>query len=98
MIAKLENLGAFQLFFTLSCADLCWDENFAAILHEKGLNLVYSVIQDQNGHSNTKIEVEHIKNGIKTKVGLKQYIAEEMNISLHELIMYYLQQDTLIKE
>jgi len=36
MIAKLENLGAFQLFFSLSCADLCWEENFAAILREKG--------------------------------------------------------------
>ena len=39
MIAKLENFGAFQLFFTLSFADLHWDANFATILHDKGLNI-----------------------------------------------------------
>ena len=31
MIARLDNLGPFQLFFTLSCADMRWTENFAAI-------------------------------------------------------------------
>ena len=34
MIARLDNLGPFQLFFTLSCADMRWSENFAAILNE----------------------------------------------------------------
>ena len=32
MFAKLDNFGPFHFFFTLSCADLRWDENFAAIL------------------------------------------------------------------
>ena len=32
MQAKLENLGPFQFFFTLSCADSRWDENFSPIL------------------------------------------------------------------
>ena len=32
MLAKLENLGGFQIFFTLSCAEMRWEENFAAIL------------------------------------------------------------------
>ena len=35
MLAKLENLGSFQLFFTLSCADMRWKENFAAILRDQ---------------------------------------------------------------
>ena len=86
MIAKLENLGAFQLFFTLSCADLRWDENFAAILRDKGLNLIYSVIPDDVGYPVTHIEVEYFKNNVKTKIGLKQYIEEEMDSSLHDLI------------
>ena len=34
MIAKLDNLGPFQLFFTLSCADMRWDENFGSILQD----------------------------------------------------------------
>ena len=37
MLARLDNLGAFQLFFTLNCADMRWDKNFAAILLERGL-------------------------------------------------------------
>ena len=86
MIAKLENLGAFQLFFTLSCADLRWEENFAAILRDMGLHLIYSVIPDENGYSYTRIEVEYVKEGEKLRKGLKQFIDEEIRISLHELI------------
>ena len=41
MLAKLDNLGPFQLFFTLSCADMRWDENFAAILLERGYEMRY---------------------------------------------------------
>ena len=29
LLAKLDNKGPFQFFFTLSCADLRWEENFA---------------------------------------------------------------------
>ena len=67
MLAKLENLGSFQLFFTLSCADMRWNENFAAILRDQGLNLSYSVIQDEQGHYETKIMVEFQKDGKLTK-------------------------------
>ena len=86
MLAKLENLGAFQLFFTLSCADLRWDENFAAILRDMGVNLIYSVLPDDNGYCYTKIEVEYVREGLKLRKDLKQYIEEEIKTSLHELI------------
>ena len=66
MLAKLENLGAFKLFFTLSCADMRWKENFAAILRDQGLNLTYSVIPDERGHYDTKIVVEFQKDGKST--------------------------------
>ena len=32
MLAKLDNLGPFHFFFTLSCADKRWDENISSIL------------------------------------------------------------------
>ena len=32
LYAKLENLGPFTLFFTLSCADIRWPENFTSLL------------------------------------------------------------------
>ena len=36
MIAKLENNGPFHLFFTLSCGDCRYDENFLSFLVDKG--------------------------------------------------------------
>ena len=63
MLAKLENLGSFQLFFTLSCADMRWQENFAAILRDQGLNITFMVVQDDSGHYTRDIEVEFQKDG-----------------------------------
>ena len=42
MLAKLDNLGPFQFFFTLSCADKRWDENISSILHRMGISVEYS--------------------------------------------------------
>ena len=86
MLAKLENLGSFQLFFSLSCADMRWKENFAAILRDQGLNLTYSVIPDEHGHYATKIEVEFQNDGKYTKKDINQYLSEEVDSSLHEII------------
>ena len=35
LIARLENFGPFAFFFTLSCADLRWPENFTSLLQDK---------------------------------------------------------------
>ena len=63
MNAKLENLGSFQIFYTLSCADMRWIENFGAVLRDEGLNLSYNVETDEHGHHVTKIEVQYEKEG-----------------------------------
>ena len=36
MLAKLDNFGPFHIFYTLSCGDMRWDDNFTSILREKG--------------------------------------------------------------
>ena len=36
LVAKIEQLGPFQIFFTLSCADKRWPEIFKTILNLKG--------------------------------------------------------------
>ena len=36
MVAKIAQLGPFQFFFTLSCADKRWAENFVSILTQLG--------------------------------------------------------------
>ena len=56
-LAKLDNLGPFQFFFTLSCADMRLDKNFAAILREKGYTVHYSIIPDGENFK-TSIEVD----------------------------------------
>ena len=40
LIARLENLGPFTFFFTLSCADKRWNENFTTFLQEHNLEYV----------------------------------------------------------
>ena len=43
IVAKLENLGPFTFFFTLSCADKRWMENFTTILHQEGHTVSYEI-------------------------------------------------------
>ena len=80
-LAKLDNLGPFQFFFTLSCADMRWPENFAAILREKGYTIHYSIIPEGDTF-NTKIEVDTL-NGRKN---LSDFLREDVDESLHEFI------------
>ena len=86
IFAKLDNFGPFQFFFTLSCADLRWDENFAAILRQKGLTLKYTLEDDLDGYPKTTIHVEENKDGHIQTIPLKDYLAKQEDKSLHELI------------
>ena len=76
LIAKLENLGAFQIFFTLSCADLRWHETFTAFL--KNHKVHYEVI---NGAK--LCFVTNDKGEVKT---LDAFMKEEENVSKYEFV------------
>ena len=54
MLARLDNIGPFQFFFTLSCADLRWDENFATILRKQDCILIYQ--ENSDGTSSTLVK------------------------------------------
>ena len=54
MLAKLENLGPFQFFFTLSSADSRWDENFSSLLRNLGVAVTYEM--DSKGKEDTKLK------------------------------------------
>merc|ERR1712142_511496 len=45
LFAKLENLGPFTFFFTLSCADMRWAENFTSLL--EGHRVTFTSIDGQ---------------------------------------------------
>ena len=81
MIAKLENNGPFHLFFTLSCGDTRWSENFSAFLEQNGHTLKYFVNED----GTTEVKVVTLENLLVEKE-LKQFLQEDVNESLHEMI------------
>ena len=53
MLARLDNYGPFQFFFTLSCADTKWDGNFSSLLREKGYKITYEF--ESEGQSKTYV-------------------------------------------
>ena len=87
MLARLDNLGPFHFFFTLSCADLRWDENFSAILRQKeGITLQYCIEEDEEGNPSTKIYINFPKEGRVIVKEMRKYLEEEVNETLHEYI------------
>ena len=84
MIAKLDNLGPFHLFFTLSYADIKWDENVAAILLEKGYEIRYNVVRDEENNWDTIVEAK--KKDDENYKPVKKFIEEDIEESIHELI------------
>ena len=84
MLARLDNLGPFHLFFTLSCADMRWYENFAAILLERGYEIDFSdCFKIKDGNLD-----KHIRARAKGKEWkpIRQFMDEDLDESLHELV------------
>ena len=82
ILAKIENLGPFHLFFTLSCADMRWDATFATILSEMGYSVMFMKTEEDG------LPRAHVK--VKTSSGdwkpLEQFLEEDLAESRHELI------------
>jgi hypothetical protein len=81
MIAKLENLGPFHLFFTLSCGDTRYDENFSSFLVENGYTMECS--RKDDGSTETIVKNKGERKIDKT---LAKFLLEDVNDSLHEMI------------
>ena len=82
MLSKIDNFGPFHWFYTLSCADMRWDENFSTILKEKG----YKIIWKQEDSEDVDVNVEFQKNGKTEQVSLRYFLEEECDESMHESI------------
>ena len=80
MMARLDNLGGFQFFFTLSCADMRWEENITAVLREKNLRITYE-INSENGEG---ITIVHF--GCDQSLELEEYLKTEEGQSIHEIL------------
>ena len=84
MLAKLDNLGPFHLFFTLSFADMRWEENFGAILQKKGCDVKYTIIKDDEDNWDTLVEAR--KSNENNYKPIEQFIREDISETIHELV------------
>ena len=83
MLAKLDNFGAFQYFFTLSCADTRWMSNFAPMLLDLGYLLIYQIEENEEGSWEIKIKGKKNKDENWKDI---ETIIEEAHDSKHEMI------------
>ena len=87
VLAKLEQLGPFQFFFTLSCADKRWEENFVSILKLDGLKVKYEARPKKNC-GDGDYSYEHYNIYVKPKdkeefILLAEYLKDK---DLHEMV------------
>ena len=86
LVAKLKQLGPFQFFFTLSCADKRWDEIFVSILRKKGLKIIYEAVKEKDQKSGKfafKAHNIYVQEDGKDRVLLEDYLKNE---NRHELV------------
>ena len=82
MLAKIDNFGPFHWFYTLSCADMRWDVNFATILREKGYKIIWTQTSKED-MEDLKVQVVLDK---KDPIDLRVFLDEHCDESLHEYI------------
>ena len=88
MYADIDNLGGFQCFWTLSCADLRWEETISKALRDEGLELRYSTdgfhsdeeLEGVKGH----VEVKSLASGVW--MSLPEFLEQDANKSRHEYV------------
>ena len=79
MLAKLDNLGPFQFFFTLSCADSRWDENFSTTLRKLGVTIEYE-------HNSDGVEKTWVIDQQQNRKILEVYMKEDLDSTKHEYL------------
>ena len=82
-------------FFTLSCADRRWDENFSVVLRKLGVSIEYTFNSDGTEETFVILVQEKEKKfdgrnktnkDIQEKKKMEDYIKEDLDSSLHELL------------
>ena len=81
LIAKVNQLGPFHIFFTLSCAEMLWSEVFVSILRKEGQTVVYG--KDGNPWNGKESDIYVVDGETKTK--LKVFI-KESGRSVNEIL------------
>ena len=82
ILSKIDNLGPFHLFFTLSCADQRWPATFATILAERGMSVLFRRTEVDG----TPVELVEVRTANGSWKPLDQFLKEDMEESKHQLI------------
>ena len=86
MIAKLEQLGPFTYFYTLSLADKRWDEMFATIVSKKCPDLIVMHVIEEDGVKANILDNEDYDCPSDEEIGLdedeKEYVDPEEEIEV----------------
>ena len=90
MIAKLEQLGPFTYFYTLSLADKRWDEMFATIVSKKCPDVIVMHVIEEDGVKANILDNEDYDCPSDEEIGLdedeKEYVDPEEEIEvLHNI-------------
>ena len=72
-IAKLENIGPFQFFFTLSCADARYEENFTALLQDHHIEYIH-----ENGKDICKIDGQPLNEFLSQHESKHEFIRQNI--------------------
>merc|ERR1712016_137460 len=82
MYADIDNLGGFQCFWTLSCADLRWEETISKALRDEGLEVRYSTegfANDDASGIKGYVEVMSLASG--RWMSVREYLDKDANKS-----------------
>ena len=93
MIAKLHNIGPFNFFFTLSCGDIRYDENFSSFLRKHDYIIKYELNDDKTPA--TFIQKRSDRSDLKT---LAQFLSEDVNESPKKKLIKKLSSKVLRKK
>ena len=80
MMSRLDNFGAFNVFYTVSCADYRWQENLTAVLREKGIGVRCNINDD------VQTEEYEVFTDDYGWIPLEVYKEEFMDETLHEVV------------
>ena len=74
LIARLENLGPFTFFFTLSCADMKWPENFTSLLD--GHTITYT--KEADGFEECKVDGQSLEEFLSQNESKYEFIRKNL--------------------
>ena len=88
MLAKLDNFGPFQVFWTISCADIRWQSNLTGALREldPDWDVEFTLITGVDGYQEEEIVITFTEEGQRTRKPLDIFLRENVTESKHEII------------